>query len=109
VTSRSTLDLEDELTVVAETGLYESREAFLSDAVATLFAARPDLREAVACKLFEKGLFSLGRAAEWSGLSVEEIKESLHRRGIVRESSADLAEIKAMARFSLDAARRPER
>jgi predicted HTH domain antitoxin len=109
VARRSTLDLEAELTVVTEAGLYESREAFLSDAVATLFAARPDLRETVACKLYEKGLFSLGRAAEWSGLSIEEIKESLHRRGIVRQSSADLSEIQAMAKASLEAARRPAR
>ena len=106
---RSSLELEDELAIVTETGLYESREAFLSDAVAILFAARPDLREAVACGLYQKGLFSLGKAAEWSGLSTEEIKESLHRRGIVRQSTADLSEIEAMAKASLEAARRPAR
>jgi len=107
--ARSTLDLEDELAVVTETGLYESREAFLSDAVATLFAARPDLREAVACKSYEKGLFSLGRAAEWSGLSIEEMKDRLNRRGIARESSASLAEIEEMAKTSLKVARRDGR
>jgi predicted HTH domain antitoxin len=106
---RAYLDLEEELAVVTETGLYESREAFLSDAVATFFAARPDLREAVACGLYEKGLFSLGRAAEWSGLSIEEIKESLHRRGIARQSSADLAELEEMARISLASAGRTAR
>jgi predicted HTH domain antitoxin len=77
---RSSLALEEELAVVTETG---------------------------ACGLYQKGLFSLGKAAEWSGLSTEEIKESLHRRGIVRQSTADLSEIEAMAKDSLEAARRP--
>lgn len=60
-------------------------------------------RETVACRLYEKGIFSLGRAAEWSGLSVEEIKQSLHERGVVRESSAGLAEIEEQARRSVEA------
>jgi predicted HTH domain antitoxin len=89
--------LDEELKAVTETGLYESREAFLSDAVETLFAARPDLREAVACKLYEGGVFSLGRAAEWSRLSLDGIKEALHRRGISRESSESAADVEAMA------------
>jgi len=55
----------------------------------------------VACKLYDKRLFSIGRAAEWSELSIEEIKESLHRRGIIRQSSADVSEIEAMAKLSL--------
>jgi predicted HTH domain antitoxin len=91
--------LDEELAAVTETGLYTSREAFLTDAVNTFLAARPDLRETVACHLYEKGVFSLGRAAEWSGLSVEEIKQSLHEKGVVRQSSADLAELEEQARL----------
>lgn len=90
--------LEEELAAVTETGLYKSEEAFLRDAVNTFLAARPDVREAVACRLYEKGVFSLGRAAEWTGLSIEEMKESLHRRGIRRESSETPEEIEAAAR-----------
>lgn len=105
--SSSPLKLDDEIAAVTETGFYRSREAFLSDAVHTLLSARPDLREAVACKLYEKGIFSLGRAAEWSGFTIEDIKESLSRRGITREAPEDLAETEAMARRSLDAVRRP--
>jgi len=51
---RSVVELEEVMAAVTETSLYKSREAFLSDAVNTLFAARPDLREAVACRLYEK-------------------------------------------------------
>ncbi|MEA2559375.1 MAG: hypothetical protein QOH06_879 [Acidobacteriota bacterium] len=101
--------LEEELAAVTETGLYKSEEAFLTDAVNTLLAARPDIREAVACRLYEKEVFSLGRAAEWSGLSIEEMKESLFQRGIVRQSSADISEIEEMARRSLEAAGRKAR
>lgn len=98
--------LEEELAAVTETGLYKSEEAFLRDAVNTLLAARPDIREAVACRLYEKGVFSLGRAAEWSGLSIEEMKESLHRQGIRRESTESLEEIEAAARRTARAAGR---
>jgi len=98
--------LEDELTAVTETGLFENRESFLTAAVETLFAARPDLREAVACRLYEKGVLSLGRTAEWSGLSLEEVKERLHRLGISREAPETLEETEAMARAALRAAGR---
>ena len=101
--------LEEELAAVTETGFYKTEEAFLRDAVNTLLAARPDIREAVACRLYEKGVFSLGRAAEWSGLSIEEMKESLYQRGIVRQSDADISEIEEMARRSLKAAGRSAR
>ena len=60
----------------------------------------------VACTLYKKGIFSLGRAAEWSGFTIEDIKESLHQRGITREAPEDLAETEAMARRSLEAVRR---
>lgn len=103
--SRVTQDLEEELKAVTEAGLYESKEAFLVDAVNTFLAARPDLREEIACKLYEKEVFSLGRAAEWAGLSIEEIKESLHRKGIPRHTP-ELAETEAMVLKSLEAARR---
>jgi predicted HTH domain antitoxin len=102
----SPLELDEELTAVTETGLYESREAFLKDAVNTLLAARPDLREAIACRLYEKGIFSLGRASDWSGLSIEGMKEALFRRGISREAKESPAEIEAMAQEALKAARR---
>lgn len=98
--------LEAELEAVTETGLYESREAFLSDAVQTLFAARPDLRETVACRLYERGVLSLGRAAEWTGRSIEELKELLHQRGISRLAPETAEETAAMARAAWRAARR---
>jgi len=102
----TSLRLRDELDALAATGLYPNEESFLADAVNTLLAARPDVREAIACKLYERGIFSLGRAAEWSGVSIETIKAALHRRGIERTAFETPDEIRAMARKSLRVAGR---
>jgi predicted HTH domain antitoxin len=102
----SIVELEEELEAITETGLYKSREAFLTDAVNTLLAARPDIREAVACRLYAKGVFSLGRAAAWAGISIEAMKESLHRAGISREAPESLAETEAMAREAMKIVRK---
>lgn len=99
-------ELRDELDALIETGLYIDEETILTDAVRTFLAARPDLREAVACRLFERGIFSLGRAAEWSGLAIESIKRALHRRGIARAAPEGLAETEAIARETLKASGR---
>ena len=100
------LRLRDELDALAETGLYASEESFLTDAVHTLLAARPDVREALACKLYERGVFSLGRAAEWSGLSIEALKAALQRHGVERTAFETPDETRAMAQRTLRAAGR---
>jgi predicted HTH domain antitoxin len=66
-----------------------------------------DARETVASKLYERGYFSLGRAAEWAGLSIEAMKEALHQRGISRQAPESPSEVEAIAREALKVARRP--
>jgi predicted HTH domain antitoxin len=104
--STLSLPLRDEVTALIETGLYENEELVLADAVRTFLAARPDLREAVACKLYERGRISLGRAAEWSNLSIEAMKKALYRRGVTRVAPENVAETEAMARKALETAGR---
>lgn len=99
-------ELRDEVDALIESGAYENEETLANDAVHILLAARPDLREAVACRLYERGMFSLGRAAEWSGLSVETMKAALHRRGIERTQFETSDEMIASARRTLKAAGR---
>lgn len=99
--------LEDEVTAVVDSGLYRDAESFVSDAVHTLFAARPDLRIEAACNLYGRGIFSLGKAAEWSGLTIEGMKEALHRQSVERIAPESLDELEAMARFALEVANRP--
>jgi len=99
-------DLRHELEVVTATGLYDDPGSFLADAVRTFLAARPDLREAMACTMYARGEISLGRAAEWSGLNIEALKIALHRRGILRHADDTPAEIRTMAEAALKAAGR---
>jgi hypothetical protein len=46
--------LRQEWAVVTATGLYRDPERFLADAVRTFLAARPDLREAMACPMYAR-------------------------------------------------------
>jgi predicted HTH domain antitoxin len=102
------LDLQEEVTALTETGLYANEESVLADALRTLLGARPDLRVAAACRLYDKGRFSLGKAAEWSGLSIEAIKEELHRRGIHRGTEEEPEAVEAMAKAAAKLAGRPQ-
>jgi len=97
------VSLEETLQAATEAGPYETADDFLADSVRTFLSARPDLREAIACRLYERGTFSLGRAAKWSGLSIEDMKEALHRRGISRQAPESLAEIENSARRAIEA------
>ncbi len=90
-------DLEEQVSALAESGAYESPGAIVRDALYTLLAARPDLRQTIACILYGKGVFSLGRASEWSGLSIETMKVALADRGISRQAPESLAETESMA------------
>ncbi|MCP4663307.1 MAG: hypothetical protein GY856_48565 [bacterium] len=100
------IELKQQLAALTELGAYESEEAALAHAVQTLLAARRDLREAVGCRLYENGVFSLGRAAEWTGLSIGSFKEALHSTGIRRHTEDDPAKIAEMAQQALKAAGR---
>jgi len=91
-----------EVEVIGETGFYKDESEFVAAALRTLLAARPDVRIAVAVKLYERGDISIGRACEISGLDIESMKEELHRRGVRRPTAEDVSEVIAMA----EAARR---
>lgn len=99
--------LRQELAVVTATGLYSDPERFLADAVRTFLAARPDLREAMACTMYARGEISLGRAVEWSGLNIEALKDALRRRGIMRMADETAAELRTLAEAAMHVAGRP--
>lgn len=93
--------LEDELAAIVDTGIYTDAETFLVDAVRTLLSARPDLRKAIAFNLYKRGVFSLGKTAEWSGLTIEVVKEALAQQGVERTAEETPDEIKQMAQTAL--------
>ena len=99
--------LQVQITAAREAGLYASEAEFVADAVRTLLAARPDVRLTTACRLYERGTVSLGKAAELAGLDVESLKRALDERDIPRTAPESLAETTEMARATLRAAARP--
>lgn len=94
-------DLEEQVSALTESSDYESPDAVVRDALQILLAARPDLRRAIACVLYQRGIFSLGRAAEWSGFSIEALKQALAERGISRRAPESVAETERMARRTI--------
>jgi predicted HTH domain antitoxin len=93
--------LQEQITAAQEAGLYASEAELIADAVRTLLAARPDVRLATACRLYERGTLSLGKAADLAGLDVERLKHALAERDISRTAPESLGETTEMARISL--------
>ena len=91
----------EQITAAQEAGFYASEAELVADAVRTLLAARPDVRVAAACRLYEQGTVSLGKAAELAGLDIENLKRALDKRGISRTAPESLAETTEMAHVSL--------
>jgi len=81
-----------ELGAVVETGYYDSVSEFLRDAMRTILSARKDLRIAIAVVLYKEGDISLGKAVEIAGVSYEEMKKILAKRGIRRRSGSETKE-----------------
>lgn len=93
--------LQEQIIAAQEAGLYASEAELIADAVRTLLAARPDVRLVTACRLYEQGKLSLGKAAELSGLDIERLKHALAERNISRAAPESLDETTEMARVSL--------
>ena len=98
--------LQEQIAAARETGFYASEAELVADAVRTFLAARPDVRVATACRLYERGTVSLGKAAELAGLDIEGIKRALDERGITRTAFESCAETKEMVDTSLKASGR---
>jgi predicted HTH domain antitoxin len=98
--------LQEQVTAAQETGLYASEGELIVDALRTFLAARPDVRLTTACRLYERGTVSLGKAAELADVDVERFKRALHERDIERTAPESPAETIEMAEASLRAAGR---
>ena len=98
--------LREQVKAAREIGLYTDESELIADAVRTLLAARPDVRLATACRLYERDIISLGKAAELTGLDLVSFKRALGERGILRVAHESRAEIEDMALASLQAAGR---
>jgi predicted HTH domain antitoxin len=99
--------LQEQMIAAREVGLYASEADLVADAIGTLMAARPDVRLATACRLYERGTVSLGKAAELAGLDLVSFKRALDERGITRTAPESMAETLDITQASLRAAGRP--
>jgi predicted HTH domain antitoxin len=99
--------LQEQIVAARETGFYASEAELVADAIRTLLAARPDVRLATACRLYERGIVSLGKAAELAGIDLVSLKCALDEQGIARTAPESPAETTEMARASLRVADRP--
>lgn len=99
--------LQEQVIAAREVGFYTSEGDLVADAIRTLLAARPDVRLATACRLYERGTVSLGKAAELARLDVVSLKRVLNEQGIARTAPESLADTVEMARSSLRDADRP--
>jgi predicted HTH domain antitoxin len=98
--------LKEQVAAAQETGLYASESELIADALRTFLAARPDVRLTTACRLYERGTVSLGKAAELADIDMECFKRALHERGIERTTPESPAETIEMAEAALRAAGR---
>jgi predicted HTH domain antitoxin len=87
---------------IPATGLYESVAEFTAEAIKTLWTARKDLRLEVACRLYVQGDISIGKACEMAEVDIERFKQILASKGITRESTSTIAEIREMAAQALE-------
>ena len=94
--------LEEGFDAIPATGLYESAAEFISEAIKTLWIARKDLRLEVACRLYAQGEISIGKACEIAEVDIEHFKDILASKGITRESTSTVEEIRQMATQALE-------
>jgi len=95
--------LQEQVAAAREAGFYASETELIADAVRMLLVARPDVRLITACRLYEHGTVSLGKAAELAGVDVTSFKRALNERGITRVAPESPDEIVKMARTALQA------
>lgn len=77
--------LTQRMNLLVERGLFESEESLTTSAYRSLLTLHPELKIELALSLYEREEISLGRAAEISGMSREQMKEILAARGIERK------------------------
>ena len=76
--------------ILIKAGGYSNKKSLIDDALRALLRARPLLKQNMAIELYKVHEISLSRAAEISGLDIENFKEALVEKG-VRIQVADVS------------------
>lgn len=75
-------ELKLKLEAITKIGYYDSLSEFLRDCIRNLLTKNKDLRLAIAFELYKNKKISLGKAAEITHLSLNEIKQHFKEREI---------------------------
>lgn len=75
-------ELKLKLDAITRIGYYDSLSEFLRDAIRNLLEKNKDVRLALAFELFKNKKISLGKAAEITHLSIDEIKQHFKEREV---------------------------
>lgn len=76
-----TASVEDEIKLLTDRG-YLTEEEAKREAYRALLRERPDLRISLAVERYKEGDLTLNRAAEIAGVTTEELKRTLAKRGV---------------------------
>ena len=79
--------IEMQIDALVKAGYYHSISDITKSAFRVLLESKSDLKVASAVELYKMGKISLSRGAEIAGVSLEEFKEVLADRGVVRTLS----------------------
>ncbi|MFO7966363.1 MAG: UPF0175 family protein [Archaeoglobaceae archaeon] len=72
----------EEINALLRMNIYHSKEDIINDAIRALLESRPQLKVEISIDLYKNKEISLWKAAEVSGMTLEEFKEILASRGI---------------------------
>lgn len=90
---------------LVELDLYKDEQAVIEDGVRHILRTHPEYKIEIAVKRYKEEAISLGKAADFAGLSLEDMKEILRTRGVALKGPASREEIKEDAGQARDALR----
>lgn len=93
--------IEDEINALVRQNIYNSKEAVITDAIRALLELKPNLKIEIAINLYKNKKISLWKAAETSGLAIEELKDILSARNIKIEIGGTKEESKKRIEHAL--------
>jgi predicted HTH domain antitoxin len=94
--------LQEQISAAHKIGFYENEAELITDAVNMLFASRREVRHAIAFRLYERGVVSLGKGSELAGMDIVSFKKNLDQKQISRVAPESLEATLEMASHALN-------
>ena len=78
---------------LVDLGFYKSEPDVIEDGIRHLLRSHPEFRMRIAVEKYKREEISIGKAAELSGVSLEEMMDILREQGILLKGSENAEEI----------------